>query len=308
MNKLKSVDNDEGLRNIDSVYEEVASFSGDELDMISASGIKNTNVGFKNLDQNINRNNCFNNLYKLKIKLYGSNDCYNHAKNGLILDNVGEKYSYVNDTASFNDSFFNPNFSSDGVLTKVFTRKSNKILDLTLNNSFKSEKFKSDYSDKKSDFKLSQIMNNIGNINNLIKSNHHQSANVLIKQDMVVLNSCGIFYAIFNFDLHNTGNDIAQKVLFKDVFPENILLNRKNIFLEGNTIKCSNVFLNRNKVIINLPNLNEGKRYNVTIVGRICAPMRNSNFAIISCVDNCFRLNNTTFTNMSQRLSNVKKI
>ena len=314
MNKFNYLDKGGNFGNIDSLYEEVASFSGDEIDMVAISGIKSSGVKGKIPDtssiHNINNinNGCGSRKDRIRVHLYGSNDYCHHLRNGLILDNLGDKYSFIKDSATFDGKYFNPNFNSSGVITKVYTRNSKKVLDLLLSNTSNSDHSSNNYSSSGNNFKLSQIMNNIGNINKLNKSNYNEMADINIKQTMNVFARCYKVYVIFNFDLYNVGNNVAQKILFKDVIPNNIYINHNTIFVNGNRVKLDRLFLRKNKCVINLSDLKEGKHCNITIAGRLCSPMLESNFAIISYVGNSFNFHHNTVTNISQKLSNLKKI
>lgn len=309
MEKFENSNNGEDFKILDPSYEEIGTFSGKDADMASVIGVKNSviqTIMSKETDESFIRSGMHGHkvINKIRVKLYGDD---NRITNNLILDNVGEKYSYIKYTASFDNEKFDPNFNSAGVTTKVFTKEQNKILEMSLDKKNNENNVDSNYSDRKNEFKLSQVMRNIGDISKLIKSNKNEKANIIIKQRAFIICRCGRWYVIFNFNLSNVGNNVAQKILFKDVFSTNLYISKENVFLDGIRIKNKDIFLKKNKLVIDVYDIKPGNECDITIIAQICDFRRITNFGIISYVSNSYKVGNNTVTNISQKLSNVKK-
>lgn len=297
MDKLKNINTSKISTEFIPSYEELVSFSSNDVD--------------KFVQGSLNCNSCGNtDYYRLRIKLFGNHNCNNGITNNLILDNVGKRYSYVSGTANFDNNCFNPDFNTNGLFTEVYSSDENRLLKLTLlsGESCGCDSLNNLAVDGNYGFKLSEIMYNIENFNNLTRTCDELNANICINQRAYLLNRCGRAYVLCNFNLLNNGNNLAQKILFKDIFPENILVGEKSIFLNGSKLCSKDMYLNRNKVIIKLPDLDAGKDMNLTIVGVLCRFIRKNNFATISYVSNCFKNKNKTTIDISQKVSNVKSI
>lgn len=297
MDKLNNINTNKMSTEFIPSYEELVSFSSNDVD--------------KFIQGNLNCNSCSNtDYYRLRIKLFGNHNCNNGITNNLILDNVGKRYFYVSGTANFDNNGFNPDFNTNGLFTEVYSNDENRLLKLTLldSESSRCNTLNNLFIDENYGFKLSEIMYNIENFNNLTKACDELNANICINQRAYLLNRCGIAYVLFNFNLLNNGTNLAQKILFKDIFPENILVCEKSIFLNGCRLCSKDMYFDKNKVIIKLPDLDAGKDMNLTIVGVLCRLIRKNNFAIISYVSNCFKKRNKTIIDISQKVSNVKII
>lgn len=297
MDKLKNINTSKISTEFIPSYEELVSFSSNDVD--------------KFVQGSLNCNSCGNtDYYRLRIKLFGNHNCNNGITNNLILDNVGKRYSYVSGTANFDNNCFNPDFNTNGLFTEVYSSDENRLLKLTLlsGESCGCDSLNNLAVDENYGFKLSEIMYNIENFNNLTRTCDELNANICINQRAYLLNRCGRAYVLCNFNLLNNGNNLAQKILFKDILPENILVGEKSIFLNGSRLCSKDMYLNRNKVIIKLPDLDAGKDMNLTIVGVLCRFIRKNNFATISYVSNCFKNKNKTTIDISQKVSNVKSI
>lgn len=297
MDKLNNINTNKMSTEFIPSYEELVSFSGNDVD--------------KFIQGSLNCNSCSNtDSYRLRIKLFGNHNCDNDITNNLILDNVGKRYSYVNGTANFDNNCFNPDFNTNGLFTEVYSSYENRLLKLTL---LSGERYGCDSLnnlpvDENYGFKLSEIMYNIENFNNLTKACDESNANICINQRAYLLNRCGRAYILCNFNLLNNGTNLAQKILFKDIFPENILVSEKSIFLNGSRLCSKDMYLNRNRVVVKLPDLDAGKDMNLTIIGILCTLVRKNNFATISYVSNCFKKRNKTTIDISQKISNVKSV
>ncbi len=293
MDKMSNVDSNKIYGEIAPSYEELISFSIKDLEKLPQSSL-----------------NCgeFKERYNLRIKLFGGSNFFNEMVNSLVLDNTTSKYSYVFNTGTLNSEAFNPQFNIDSLFTEVFVNNSSKILNLDLIENLNSRVNESHYLNSRSGFTLSNVIENIGDFNKLIQRDKNFNGDVLLDQKAYVLNRCGKCYLICNFNLSNKGNAIAQKIIFKNVFPSNVIVNSENVFVNGIRVCEKNVFLNRNSLLLRLGDLDKEKELNVTVVCRLCCFSNKINFCTISYVNNCFKDRNKMFLDISQKISNGKRI
>lgn len=281
--------------------EELVSFSGEEIE----------NLVNENLRCNCNCNN--QSSYNLRIKLFencGNDRCEcNRTINILTLDGLGEKYSYVDGTASIDNKCFDPDFKLRGVYTEICSNSDSRLLKLDVIDSKCSNDDCECVKNLKQGFNLSEIVKNIGDFDNLNRSCMRSMGDICINQKSYFINKCGKTYIVFKFNIRNNGNGLAQKILFSDVFPDNVFINTRCVFLNGCRICNRKICLDRNRMIIKLPDLDAGQEFSLMIVGVLCGnSMRENNFATISYVNGCFKCGNRTIVDIGQKNSNVKII
>lgn len=284
-----------------SSCEDLVSFSGDEIENLVKENLRC-------------KHGCSNqNFYNLRIKLFGNcgnNGCgCNGALNSLVLDNLDEKYLYVDGTATIDNKCFNPDFKLNGVHTEIYSNSDSRLLKLDVVDSKCGDMDYKCHKRLEQGFNLSEIIRNINNFNNLNQSCVRSIGDICINQKSYFLNKCGKTYVIFKFNLLNNGGDLVQKILFSDVFPDNVIINTKCVFLNGCRLCNKNICLDNNRMIVKLPNLGVGQELNLMVIGMLCCDsMRESNFATISYVSGCFKCEDRTIIDICQKNSNVKII
>lgn len=293
MDKIGDIDSKKIYGEIAPSYEELISFS-----------IKD----FEKLPQSSLNCNDFKERYNLRIKLFGGSNFFNEMVNSLVLDNTTSKYSYIYNTGILNSELFNPQFNINSLFTEICVNNSSKILSLDLIENLNSRVNESYYLNSKNGFTLSNIIENIGDFNKLIQRDKSFNGDILLNQKAYVLNRCGKCYLICNFNLSNKGNGIAQKIIFKNVFPSNVIIHPENVFVNGIRICEKNILLNGNSLLLKLGDLDCGKELNVTMVCGLCCFSNKINFCTIYYVNNCFKDRNKMFLNISQKISNGKSI
>lgn len=297
MDKINDINIDEIYDDINSSYKDLVSFTTKDL---------------KNLPQNsfdcnqFKDCNHFKDYYNLRIKLYENESCSRGMSNNLILDNTTSKYSYINDTATLDCEKFNPQFNLNSLFTEICVKNHSNILNLGLTEKINKCANKCCNFNLRNGFALSHIIQNIGDFNKLIQRDREVRGDIRLFQKACILNRCGKFYLICNFNMINEGNGVAQKIIFKDVFPSNILLCKDNVFLNGCRICEKNICLDQNSLVLRLGDLESGKQLNVTIVGMLCCISKKINFCTISYVKNCFKERNKMCIDVSQKISNGK--
>lgn len=226
--------------------------------------------------------------YIVRFKLYGTNYCCGYLPNQLRLDNVTDNYYYVPYTATLDGYYFNPGLNILGNSINICAYRRDKIIEFGLNAKPSILEEITDLNDNLQGFLISQIMNYIDNCLHYVP--YANKANLNIFQKMCLFKACGKKYILFNFNIVNNGMGLAQNILFSDLFPKNVLIERKSIFLEGMLLGENKISINNyNKVIIELGNLNKGENKNLTIVAEIGDVCNKINYATISYISDVFK-------------------
>ena len=307
MENFKNINDDQISNEFMPSYEELATFLSSDVKNLVQTNSRNQNNNVRCRPRDVDK------FYRIRVKLFGNVNCDDCFLNRLILDNIGLNYSYVDGSSSFDNAIFNPNFNNKGIFTEVHTNYEDKLLKILLSpNSSNSDNcriFDSNCAEKcETGFRLSQIMQNIGDIEKLDKNCEGFNSNICIKQKRFILNRCGRCYVIFNFNLLNNGNNLAQKILFRDILPSNVLINSRSVFLDGEKISSNDIYLDKNYLVVKLNDLKPKENINITVVGLLFSFMRVDNFATISYVSSCFKHRNKTFVDIHQKTSNVKSL
>ncbi len=302
MGDLEDMKDNNVFSDQDSFYTEIASFS-------SGNDRVRFNYDNSSYTNNVNRNCCGikENFYTMRIKLFGNISFMNSVCNELLLDGTSGNYVYVDNTAYLDNKTFNPNLYLNNILTGIYASDKDRLVELSMSKTLGSSNCNHDDSKIQcTGFKLSEIMSSIGDLSTLSDFSHEFSADICVEQDVCFINKCFGRYVVFNFKLYNTGCGISQNLLFKDIFPSDIHLDKRGIFIDGNRVCDDRVDISNNKVLIKLPNLGCKEGLNITIVG--CTFLRSSgiNFATISYVSKVFKCLNGFDINISQKISNTK--
>lgn len=285
-----------------SFYTEIASFTGSDVkEEFTPSSVHSPSETMES--QWVNREN----IYKMRIKLFRNENFIGNIYNELLLDNTWRHYNYIENTAHLDGRWFNPNLHLDRVLTSVYSNNEDSLVELSLSRVLREGDF--NFTRDKIEtrgFKLSEIISGIGDFNELRESDVRSSAEISIFQNTFLINRCFSKYVVFNFKLLNTGNEIGQNVLFKNIFPNNIILNDKWVFINGNRVDKKYLDFDNNKLLVRLPNINPKENLNLTIVGCLSFGFLNFNFGCISYVSRVFRNMNVLNVDISQKVTNTK--
>lgn len=287
-----------------SSYEEVASFSEEDIENLVNYEVRGDG----------GCNNHHQSLYNLRIKLYGNgnqscgcNCIGNGISNKMLLDNLGDKYISNGSCAKFGCMDFYTNFNSNGICMEIYSDSSDKTFQVGMRKS-KGDITKSScqYSYGEG-FSLSEVMDNVGDIDDLVLSNSGCMASITINQRVCVVSKCGKPYVIFKFTLKNNGEGTAQKILFKNKFNRNILIDGCNVFLNGCKVKEDDIFLNRNVMKIKIPDMKCGEEVCLIVVGGVFNGFpREYSYGIISYVSEVSKKKGETTLDISQKMSNIK--
>ncbi|BAK80668.1 hypothetical protein [Candidatus Arthromitus sp. SFB-rat-Yit] len=269
---------------------------------------------------------------KLDIKLVHPSNNFFGISNQLILDNLGNVYILKpQGTNTLDNGAFSPPLNIEGLLVDINTVNDDKMLELDLEASSSDISDLNKCMDTPYGFKLSQVMNNIGDMSTLNITNGTNGdaqltdtiiktgARLIINQRAFSIIRGNTKYFLFNFNIKNVGEFIAQKVLFKDIIPNGLTLCNRGMYIKNNNsqmvrISRDNYTINGRELLLTLQNIDENDVVSLVLVcfENSCNDSKNFNVGCISYVS-YYGVNDETNTTSSRTLvindiSNTKKI
>lgn len=311
-------------------YREIASFSSEDL-----QDIINQNRSFMEQDiREVNttdfiaetQNGYSSNIYCdcveegvphrhfLEINLKHSEENEYDIANNLILDGCTSKYICDMNGFIIDGIPFYPNFSLRGIFEDVYAKNSDRTLKFSLCESVMDSYKKEE--DSKADttygFKLSQILENIGDLDKVNGTREiisiNEYANVTLTQKAIIYRKGSTRFIVFKFKLKNEGTYVAKKLLFKDIFPQNIKLIKDGIFRDGLKIGEESVNFEGRRVIVKIDELEAGRETDLIIVGALCEDCKTINVGVLSYISGYTQQDGVRRLNINQVMSNMKTL
>lgn len=201
--------------------------------------------------------------------------------NQLILDGMSDLYSMktASEPPGLNGEICQFDVGTKGMLTSVNALHRDMILDFEVKEG-EIPNYMEDDEDTPYGFKLSQIMENIGNIDTIEPNNPcykdipenngwKDIANLSFIQNAFYVEEHGCRYIVYEFKIKNVGSAKARKVLFKDIFPNGITPMEDHVYAKyGNTplfkVKRKKYEIKERRILLKLVDLREGE--DVTLV------------------------------------------
>lgn len=231
--------------------------------------------------------------------------------NNLILDNCG-KYACDINQFILDGVKFCPNLYIRGVFENIYSRNSNRVLRLTLCDLLREDLYQEEQGDTSYGFKLSQIIDDLGDLSLLTRESQESSVNkyadISFTQKVVVFTRCCRKHVIFSFKLKNLGDNVASKLLFKDVLPNNICIFKNGIFLNGKSIEKSNVNMEGRRIFVDLPDLDVNGEIDLIMVGLLEGDCETINVGCLCYKSGYTKVDGIKITNIVQILSNIKTL
>ena len=269
---------------------------------------------------------------KFNIKLVHPPYNFSGISNQLILDNLGKLYSLNSKgTNTLDGESYSFPLNIEGLFVDINTVNDDRILELDLELSKNEVSNSNKCMDTPYGFKLSQIANNVGdnstlNItndvngdaaldNNMMKS----GANLIINQRAFSVRRGGSKYFLFNFNIKNVGEFSAQRVLFKDIIPNGLVLCNRGMFIKNSgspmmRISSDNYTINGRELFLTLQNIDKNNSISLILVCFESSSCHMSDFNV-GCLSyvSYYGVNDATTPTSSRTLvindlSNIKKL
>ncbi len=308
-------------------YEEISSFSSEDI-----KNIMDQNRDFLDFDvrrENENFDICYKGeevslksvcedfdmnkgVYNLQINIKHSEENSFDIANNLILDGCQSKYGYNMNSFMVDDTHFYPNFNIKGIFEDIYARLSDRILKFSLCKGDDSLSEEDPKADTSYGFKLSQIIDNLGNIDEINKEKEIISINehgdITLYQKALVYKKGLNRFIIFKFNIKNIGNYVAKKLLFKDILPQNVKLLEGGVFLNEKRIDEKLLDIDGRRVLVKVDELYPSNELNLIIVGVLCDEGSSLNAGVLSYVSGYTEENGIRRLNINQVMSNIKSL
>ncbi len=232
----------------------------------------NTNIGNKPLDDNNSSPEKLAASVSFSCEvLYTLDVSSNNSLNELILDSLGNEYSYDPDTTYINGEKVKINLNVEGSFTSLRAQGVQK----TFKTKFKESEEYIDTSlslgiDTSYGFKLSDVMDHIGDLSQIKSDVFPVSENegiIELSEESYLVRGKNGNKVILNFYFKNVGNESARRVTFKNILPSYLNLNFGGIFINSCYASPDNVIIEGRKIIVKIPDIN---KRSISILTLIC--------------------------------------
>ncbi len=272
---------------------------------------------------------------KLYIGLIGLGGNIYSIPNELILDNFGSTYSIKSgDESKLNGQEYTIPLGFEGLLTILNAVNEDRVLEVDLQEGETKSNF-NEYLDTPYGFKLSEVMNNMGDVTSLTPTNTDTSGvtldsgngwtnmgHLIISQKAFSLYKGYEEVLVFTFNIKNVGSKLSQNILFKDLLPKGVTLRERDTFVKYSgfatmRLTTDNYTLKNNRLLyIKLNDIKEGGEATITFVctknsnvGDVRMNIGALSYVAYQCFDNedVSEANNST-TVLVNLISNSKSI
>lgn len=252
--------------------------------------------------------------YFLEVNLKHSEENEYDIANNLVLDGCTNRYICDMNGFIIDCIPFCPNFNLRGIFEDVYARNSDRNLKFSLYQNF--HESREDYDDGKSDttygFKLSQILENVGDLDKVNGTKEiisvNEYADITLTQKAIIYRKGSTRFIVFKFKLKNEGSYVAKKLLFKDIFPQNIKLLKEGIFKDGIRIDEERVDFKGRRILIKIEDLDAGKEVDLIMVGVLCGEYGTINVGVLSYISGYTQKDGICRLSINQVMSNIKTL